>query len=60
MERKNREIRQAAKDAHVCLWEIAEALGFDDARFSRKLRHELPPGEREKVLMVIDELAEGR
>lgn len=58
--RKNQAIRQAAKEAGVFLWEVAEALGMDDVRFSKTLRHELPPGERERVLRIIDEIAEGR
>lgn len=60
MNRKNQAIRQAAKEAGVFLWEVAEALGMDDARFSRKLRHELPAEERNRLLSVISGLKDGR
>ena len=54
----NKVIREAAKEAGVCLWEIADKLGMHDSAFSRKLRKELLPAEREKVLTIIHELAQ--
>lgn len=56
----NAEIRRAAKNAGVCLWQVAERFGINDGNFSRKLRRELPPEEREKILGIIDELAAER
>ncbi len=53
----NHDVRQAAKDAGVPHWKIAEALGINEFSFSRKLRHELPAKEREEILRVIGELA---
>lgn len=53
----NKDIRSAAKAASVLLWEIADRLGIQDSAFSRKLRRELPPDEREKILTIINELA---
>lgn len=53
----NKEIRDAAKEAGICLWQVAEKLGVNDGNFSRKLRRELPPAEREKVLDIIRELS---
>ncbi len=53
----NIEIRMAAKNAGIRLWQIAERFGVNDGNFSRKLRHELPPQEREKILNIIDEMA---
>lgn len=53
----NEEIRSAAKSAGVRLWQIASAIGVNDGNFSRKLRHELPPQERDKILAIIDNLA---
>ena len=50
-------IREYAKHASVCLWEIAEQLGINDGNFSRKLRRELPQEEKEKILAIIDRLA---
>ena len=57
---KNLEIRQAAKNRGVKLWELAEALGLTDGNFSRKLRRELPEAERERIQKLIDELATER
>lgn len=54
---KNSLIRETAKQKNVKLWQIADALGMNDGNFSRKLRHELPPEETEKILALIDELA---
>ena len=53
----NKDIREAAKQAGVCLWQIAERLGVNDGNFSRKLRRELPSQEREKIMEIINELA---
>ena len=53
----NKEIRIAAKQNKVRMWEVAEALGIQDSAFSRKLRHELPDAERERVLEIISSLS---
>ena len=52
----NKEIREAAKQAGVCLWQIAERLGMNDGNFSRKLRLELTQEEREEIMGIIAEL----
>lgn len=54
----NKDIRKAAKEAGICLWQVAEKLGINDGNFSRKLRRELLPAEREKVLDIIRELSQ--
>lgn len=54
----NKEIRSAAKNAGIRLWEIAAAYGINDGNFSRKLRYELPVKEKEKILMIITRLAQ--
>lgn len=56
----NSEIRMKAKEKKVKLWEIADRIGLTDGNFSRKLRKELSDEEREKVLIVIDQLAAER
>lgn len=56
----NMEIRIAAKRAGVRLWQVAERVGVNDGNFSRKLRQELPPQEREKILVIINEMAAER
>lgn len=57
---KNIEIRNRAKENAVFLWEIADSLGVADANFSRKLRHELPQGEKEKIISIIEQIAAER
>lgn len=54
----NKEIRSAAKNAGVRLWEVAAAYGINDGNFSRKLRRELPQEEKEKILAIIDRLVQ--
>ena len=54
---KNIVIREKAKNAGVRLWEVAEHLGIGDATLSRKLRHELPREDRDRILEIIDEIA---
>lgn len=53
----NKEIREAAKSADICLWQVAEKIGVNDGNFSRKLRKELPQQEKEHILTIIDTLA---
>lgn len=53
----NADIRKAAKDAGVYLYEVAAAYGVNDGNFSRKLRWELPDDERSKILGIIFDLA---
>ena len=54
----NKDIREAAKNAGIRLWEVAAALGINDGNFSRKLRQELPHEEKENILVIIDRLAQ--
>ena len=54
----NSEIREKAKERGVKLWEIAEVLKINDGNFSRKLRKELPPTEKQAILNIIDEIAD--
>ncbi len=55
--KKNTKVREAAKAAGVCMWQVAEALGMQESSFSRKLRHELPMREVEQILGIIAQLA---
>lgn len=54
----NVDIRQAAEQAGVKLWQIADALGIADFAFSRKLRHELPSEEKDRIFAIISELSQ--
>ena len=53
----NADIKVEAMRAGVKLWELAEALGIADTSLSRKLRHELPEDEKQKILEIIDQLS---
>lgn len=53
----NAEIRNAAKEAGVCLWQIAERIGINDGNFSRKLRRELPEQEKQEIMQIIQDIA---
>lgn len=57
---KNNELRDYAKGKGVKLWEIAEKLNINDGNFSRKLRHELPAEEKERIKGIIDEIVKER
>ena len=52
----NCDIRERTKNAGRHLWEIAEELGMSDSALSKKLRRELPPEEKEKILTIIDRM----
>lgn len=53
----NQDIKRTAAGAGVRLWQIADKLGVADCNFSRKLRHELPDEEKEKIFSIIAELS---
>ena len=53
----NKEIKARAKEKGIFLWEVADKIGMIDTSFSRKLRHELPDSEKQKIFKIIDELA---
>ncbi|MBR3311564.1 MAG: hypothetical protein IKG15_07075 [Solobacterium sp.] len=55
---KNLEIRQALKRSGLTHWEMADHLGICSDTFSRWLRHELPEADKERILKLIDKLAE--
>lgn len=54
---KNIEVRRAAAMSGIKLWQIADQLHITDSYFSRKLRHELPDEEKQKIFAIIEELA---
>lgn len=57
--RFNQDIRDEATRQGVFLWQVAEQYGCTDSNFSRKLRHELPDEEKERIRTIIEELAQG-
>ncbi len=54
---QNEKIRNAIKASGVRYWQVAEAYGLNDGNFSRKLRHELPEDEQQKIIRIIERLA---
>lgn len=54
---KNLDIREAAQNNAVMLWEIADKIGMADSSFSRKLRRELLQSEKERIFTAIEEIA---
>lgn len=52
----NQDVRQAATENRVKLWQIAAALGITDSTFSRKLRKELQKEEKSKIFSIIENL----
>lgn len=53
----NENVKIFAKEKKVYLWRVAEHMGIQDSALSRKLRKELPPEEKERILAAIDRLA---
>lgn len=53
----NQDIRLAAAGHGVRLWQIADALGILDCTLSRKMRHELQPDEKKRILEIIEKLS---
>lgn len=53
---ENIEIRAAYMAAGIKQWQLAKILGLSESHFSRKLRKELPPEEKKRVLAAIDRL----
>ena len=55
--RANADIREAAHQKGVYIWEIAAKLGVSEAALFKWLRVELEPERRQQILEVIEELS---
>lgn len=53
---RNSDIRNAVKEAGLCLWQVAEIYGLTDSNFSRLLRKELDQNTRERILSIVQQL----
>ena len=53
----NTEVRNAAKDSGIRLWQVADEIGMNESVLSRKLRKELPDAEKARPLDAIRRLA---
>lgn len=60
MDRANKDIRKAAMEKGVFLWEIAQVIGCNDGNFSRKLRKELSDSDKARIMSAIDAIAKNR
>ena len=49
----NADIRQAAKDAGVSLWELADEMNISEPTLTRMLRHELSDDVKEDLICSI-------
>ena len=54
----NEALRRFAAGNGVKLRQVAEALGIADTSLSRKMRKELPPDEKERIVRIIRELSQ--
>lgn len=54
MQKKNIDIRTAAKESGVYLWEIAENLGVSEPTLNRYLRKEMPDSQKAKFRAAIE------
>ncbi len=59
MMKRNNDIRVAAKENGVYLYEIAEKLAVSEPTFIRYLRKELSDSMKAKVLAAIEEIKRG-
>ncbi len=53
----NLDIRNAAKEAGVFLYQIADKLGISEPTMVRWLRYELPAEKKTRIMSIISELA---
>ena len=53
----NIDIRTAAKQNGVRLWEVADRLNVSEPTITRKLRRELPADEKQRIISLIDEIS---
>lgn len=54
----NADIRKAAKDAGVSLWELADELHISEPTLTRMLRHELSDMEKSDMLCSIGDVVD--
>ena len=55
----NKEIRCALVNYGIKQYTLADCLGISETSLSKKLRRELPPEEKAKILAAIERLAKG-
>ena len=55
-EQANKDIRKLIFDSQIPMWKVAQAYGYTDTTFSKKLRKELSKEEKAKIISIITEL----
>lgn len=55
----NKRIRDAIKSNGLRHWQLADALGISEASLVRKLRHEIPEEETDRILEIIGRMRGG-
>lgn len=58
MKKANKDIRDAAKAAGINLWQLADAYGLSESGFSKRMRFEFAPDEKQKIFAIITNLKE--
>ena len=53
----NEDIKAYARLHTVKLWQVAEALGITDSALSRKMRHELEPETKRRIMKLVEKIA---
>ncbi|MBQ5318447.1 MAG: hypothetical protein J6K17_05095 [Oscillospiraceae bacterium] len=56
----NADVRTAAKNAGVFLYQVAAAMGISEPTMTRKLRFELPDEEKQNIFETISKIASNR
>lgn len=56
----NPKIHDARQTKGVYIWEIAERYGVAESTMYRLLRHELPAHDQERIIQIINDIAENR
>ena len=60
MSTANAEVRRAAKNANLFLWQVAEKLGIGTSTMTIWLRTPLPEEKKVRIMSAIHALAESR
>ncbi len=58
MTQANQELKNYARSKKVPYWRIADAYDVCENTIARMFRKELPQEEKEKIMKIIDEIAE--
>ena len=56
----NQNIRDYAKNKGVRFWEVADKMNVSEPTITRKLRYELSKEDTQKIMSIIDEIAQTR